>query len=97
MRRSSTNTPREDFVEKVKKLKGKIHPVEDNTCTNDYQYQLIVYYSGHGSQKKDDDELYEGDWYPQGADGEQLDCQFILNQLESLRDCPTCPQHASCK
>lgn len=90
-------TPIENLKKAVDLLKGKIHPSSrpesqktSSVCSNEYYYDLFVYYSGHGGESV---KKY-GSWTP--ARDSHITRKELERIMMRLRDCENCSKEESC-
>lgn len=72
------------FADAVDKMTKKIHqPGENSKCTNEFHYDLYIYYSGHGGKS----EVTHGLWTPTANTA--IIKKDIDKGLKKLRKCVT--------
>lgn len=61
---------------------------DTDTCPNDANYTLFIFYTGHGGKVKDNSgESKSGGWCPTSRSEEHIPLSVINQQLNSIRKC----------
>lgn len=89
------DNPRERFNNAIEKMRQKIHRrerlgatvVTTESCTNDRDYCLLIFYSGHGRSKNASEDIHDGLWAPVKNEDGWLHHKDICEGLNSLSKC----------
>lgn len=89
------DSPKERFENAVKEMRKLIHfrlrlgseTIQTEECSNDRDYCLLVFYSGHGHDDGDDCEDPDGTWAPTEDRDESLEHEYIQRKIDELTQC----------